>query len=57
MLMLAVDNTTEHMTLGRRKNIHLATVQSAKKSLDDALISLFSPIHEIFRVFCDAGKM
>lgn len=33
----------------------LSKAQKTKR-FDDALISLFSPIHETFRVFCDARK-
>lgn len=43
------------MTLIGAKNIFLATVQN-ETLLDDALISLFAPIHETFRVFCDAEE-
>lgn len=56
---LSYENTINNMTVVvvGAKNRKPGHCPKRKKRLhDDALISLFSPIHEIFRVFCDAKK-
>lgn len=53
------NNTIEHMTLVGAKTFFWPLSKAQKHFfplLDDALISLFSPFHETFRVFRDATK-